>query len=260
MTRSVSQEGPAPRDFVDDDATDGRSVDDARVDDSAPAEVADKPRRKRGRPAIVTAEMIRETALEMGVATITMTSVAARLGVNHATLYRYVSSRDDLVKHALDLALERSEYPAAGNDWREFLYDTAIATQRMCENHPGVATELAGGTFSPNMLQRGTEVMVSLVHLGFSPTNAVLALDLVIDLVIDHCRRTEQMDGRVPSPSMPSREAFATTWPQSDPDAAPEFQDTVQAGREAIDTDPSQWLDRKLTIALAGIAQEIAPR
>ncbi|WP_149360240.1 TetR/AcrR family transcriptional regulator [Lolliginicoccus suaedae] len=209
---------------------------------------------------MVTSEQITAAALELGVATITMTSVAQRLGVNHATLYRYVSGRDDLVRNAIDRAVTLTEFPQPNDDWQAFLRDTAHAIFDMCDTYPGIATELAGGTYSPMILQRGATLMACLTRMAFSPTDAVLALDLVTGLVIDHCRRAEQMDGRVPSASMPSRAELSSSWPRVEPGNEESMQNTIEAGQQAIEQSPRDWFDRKLRIALAGIAAELAPR
>ncbi|MBD8507034.1 TetR/AcrR family transcriptional regulator C-terminal domain-containing protein [Hoyosella sp. G463] len=208
---------------------------------------------------MVTSEQITAAALELGVATITMTSVAQRLGVNHATLYRYVTGRDDLVRNAIDRAVILTEFPQPRDDWQSFLRDTANALFDMCDTYPGVATELAGGTYSPMILQRGATLMACLARMDFGPTDAVLALDLVTGLVIDHCRRAEQMDGRVPSTSMPSRSELASSWPRGEPENTDSMQETLEAGQQAIAQGPRDWFDRKLRIALAGIAAELAP-
>ena len=50
-----------------------------------------------GRPARVSRRLIAEAALEVGLSTLTLTSLANRLGVDHSTLYRHVASRDDIV-------------------------------------------------------------------------------------------------------------------------------------------------------------------
>ncbi len=209
---------------------------------------------------MVTSEQITAAALEMGVAAITMTSVAQRLGVNHATLYRYVSGRDDLVRNAIDRAVTLAEFPEQCEDWQAFLRETAHALFDMCDAYPGIATELAAGTYSPMILQRGATLMACLTRMAFSPTDAVLALDLVTGLVIDHCRRAEQMDGRVPSASMPSRSELAQSWPRVEPEHEESMQDTLDAGQQAIAQRPRDWFDRKLRIALSGIAAELAPR
>lgn len=217
-------------------------------------------KRKRGRPAIVTGEQICETALEMGVSTITMTSVASQLGVNHATLYRYVTSRDDLVRQAIDLAIERTQFPEPQDgDWRTFLHDTAMTLCAMLDRYPGIATELAGGTFTHQVLRRGAEMMGALVNIGWAPHNAVLAMESITDLVVDHVRKSEQLDGRVPSQSMPSRDKLAADWEPAADEEEASLADIIAAGRAAIGMEPHAWLESKLRILLSGMATEIAP-
>ena len=64
-----------------------------------------------GRPARVSRRSIAEAALEVGLSTLTLTSLAHRLGVDHSTLYRHVASRDDIVLLACDTAIARMDWP-----------------------------------------------------------------------------------------------------------------------------------------------------
>ncbi|MFE3722605.1 TetR/AcrR family transcriptional regulator, partial [Streptomyces cyaneofuscatus] len=59
-----------------------------------------RPGRRPGRAPSLTRDAVADAALAEGVAVFSMPGVAARLGVSHSTLYRYVDSRDDLVRAA----------------------------------------------------------------------------------------------------------------------------------------------------------------
>lgn len=228
-----------------------------------PTQTADRPatRRKRGRPALIDAAQVCATALEMGVASITMTSVAARLGVNHATLYRYVTGRTDLVKQAIDLAVSRTDFPADDGDWRAFLHGNALSVATMLTRYPGIATELASGIFPHSVFIKASEIMTALMAHGFNAEDALLVVDMIMFLVIDHCRLHEQMDGTVSTPSMPSRKELAEEWPDTDerPQAPAEVTEEIaNVGRDiTLFSDQMMRLKRKLAIAIAGIEQEV---
>lgn len=234
----------------------GRSAESATTTADSPP-----PRRKRGRPALIDAEKVCSTALEMGVASITMTSVAARLGVNHATLYRYVSGRTDLVKQAIDMAVSRTEFPEPNDDWRAYLHSNALAVASMLTRYPGIATELASGIFPHSVFVKASEIMTALMANGFNTEDALLVVDMIMFLVIDHCRLHEQMDGTVSTPSMPSRKELSEEWPDTEerPDAPAEVTETIAkvSGDVTLNSDQMMRLRRKLAIAVAGIEHEI---
>ncbi|WP_027341091.1 TetR/AcrR family transcriptional regulator [Hamadaea tsunoensis] len=99
------------------------------------------PARQRtlGRAEIVAAAVA--LADEQGAPAITMKAVAARLGpVTPMALYRYVHSKDGLVDLMLDAATAGVPVPAApGPDWREDLFELAVATRSMITTHPWYA-------------------------------------------------------------------------------------------------------------------------
>lgn len=81
--------------------------------------------RKPGRPRALTVDVIAAAALEDGIATFSMPSVARRLGVAHSGLYRYVTDRDDLLVQALDKAFLATTWPSADLPWDELLRRSA---------------------------------------------------------------------------------------------------------------------------------------
>ncbi|MEV4813059.1 TetR/AcrR family transcriptional regulator [Micromonospora avicenniae] len=72
-----------------------------------------------------------------GLAAVSMRAVAARLETGAASLYRYLSSRDDLLDLMADrVAAELRPYPEPDGDWLDTLVRMARAQRAVHERHP----------------------------------------------------------------------------------------------------------------------------
>jgi AcrR family transcriptional regulator len=110
--------------------------------------MADAPttRPRRGRPAQISRELIVDAAVSAGnLDTLTMRELAARLGVTHAALYRWVKNRDQLFDTINEVMVERV-LPAEGprdRDWRPWLARLAWGMHDQFLALPGYATRLS---------------------------------------------------------------------------------------------------------------------
>ncbi|PPF69658.1 TetR family transcriptional regulator [Clavibacter michiganensis] len=149
-----------------------------------------------GRPARVSRRSIAEAALEVGLSTLTLTSLAHRLGVDHSTLYRHVASRDDIVLLACDTAIARMDWPvvpdagtleAAGDTaWRTYLEQAVERVWDMYDRHPGLATAIHHLRAAPGqVVLRFTGAIRDLTRMGFAEAEAVLVLDTVLDIAVE---------------------------------------------------------------------------
>ncbi|MDQ0745615.1 AcrR family transcriptional regulator [Clavibacter sp. B3I6] len=151
-----------------------------------------------GRPARVSRRLIAEAALEVGLSTLTLTSLAQRLGVDHSTLYRHVASRDDIVLLACDTALAAMDWPlvpdspadvlAAPDDgsWRAYLEQAVERVWDMYDRHPGLASAIHHLETAPDqVVLRFTGAIRDLTRMGFPEAEAVLVLDTVLDIAVE---------------------------------------------------------------------------
>jgi AcrR family transcriptional regulator len=104
--------------------------------------------RRPGRPARISRDKIVEAvASAENLDTLTMRELAARLGVRHGALYRWVRNRDelfDLVSEVLvDRILEPCEDSGTTTSTRDLLARTAWAMHDQFLALPGYATHLA---------------------------------------------------------------------------------------------------------------------
>jgi AcrR family transcriptional regulator len=103
-------------------------------------------RRPRGRPAQISREQIIDAVRSAGnVDTLTMRELAARLGVNHGALYRWVKNRDELFDLISEVVIDRILPPeqAISPEWRPRLARIAWRMHDQYLALPGYATHLA---------------------------------------------------------------------------------------------------------------------
>lgn len=142
--------------------------------------------RKPGRPRALTVDVIAAAALEDGIATFSMPSVARRLGVAHSGLYRYVTDRDDLLVQTLDRAFLATTWPSDELPWEDLVRAIGDSVWRACDAHPGLdrASQMAHRS-SPALLQMMDGWVASLREQGFTPIDAALGVEFVISLALD---------------------------------------------------------------------------
>jgi AcrR family transcriptional regulator len=192
--------------------------------------------RKPGRPRALTVDAIAQAALDDGVATFSMPSVARRLGVAHSGLYRYVADRDDLLIKSLDMAFLSTTWPGSDLPWRDLLTEVGLSVWRSCDAFPGLdrAARMAPRP-SPALLARMDDWITSIHEQGFLVEDSVVAVEFVIALALDcsstmaRLRLMERSNLR--HDDLPVLKAFDT--------------DEVWVGRGLY--------DRKLDIFLAGL-------
>ncbi|MBF4618922.1 TetR family transcriptional regulator [Clavibacter sp. VKM Ac-2873] len=158
----------------------------------------ERPAGRVGRPARVSRRLIAEAALEVGLSTLTLTSLAHRLGVDHSTLYRHVASRDDIVVLACDTAVARMDWPqvpdapaavlesADDSSWRTYLAQAVERIWDMYDRHPGLASAIHHLDTAPDqVVLRFTGAIRDLTRMGFAEAEAVLVLDTVLDIGVE---------------------------------------------------------------------------
>ncbi|MGO1264540.1 MAG: TetR/AcrR family transcriptional regulator [Brevibacterium aurantiacum] len=232
-------------------------------------QVSDRPaKRGPGRPQALAGDAIAEAVLATGFTGLTFAAVAGRLGVGQATLYRHAANRDELVRLGLDLALRRTKWPDLDGSWRPLLERWALVSWHAWEAHPGAVLEATRGVIPASMIQLSDRVGVALVNRGFTPRNAVLAVDLVFDLVADSRRGVETLAGALEAEFLPVRQTMERHWSahrdstHGDSDHLGVDEVTAQLRDEmvrAIREEPVVWFRGKLRIVLTGIEQELAP-
>lgn len=150
---------------------------------------ADRLRRRRPRAGGLTIERIVGEALllidEHGLEALTVRALAARFDTSSASLYRHVSSVEELLVLVIDEVLGEVRLPDREGEARERVISLATEFRRVLLAHPNVVPALrAAPLLGPNAL-RGFECgLVSILDMGFDPTVAVPGYVAMIDFVL----------------------------------------------------------------------------
>lgn len=214
--------------------------------------------RRRGRPPVLTREDVAEAVLKVGFKALTFANLREMLGVSESTLFRYANNRDELVALALESLGRSVSWPALAGPWRKVMTDYASTAWRVLERHPGAASEISRGVLAPVFGQITDDLCSYLITAGFSPKLAVMACDLVFDLVVSTRSGIEYLDGTVPG-SGPGWDQLAQTW-ASQPDSAPNGASELihREKLDAVRLAPSRWFNQKLQIILDGVSAQLA--
>lgn len=137
-----------------------------------------------------------------GLAAVSMRRVAGDLGSGTASLYRYITNRDELVDLMIDAAQGEDPLPESTQDWRAALGAVAHAMRATLLRHPWLAGELTGRpALGPNSLRRSESTLRAAVALTPDITLASQALGAVYAYVLGSVaaqqarRRAEQRTG-----------------------------------------------------------------
>lgn len=210
-----------------------------------------------GRTPRISRDLIADAAIalatEHGMDALTLQGVASRLGVKHSALYRHVAGRDELLRVTADRFVELANWPEPVDDWRAYLRNIAQAIEVECGRVPGMMDLIYNKVWPlPSaLLALAKQSAEHLTTLGFSPSLALVAADLVADLAAEARVRGDQFLGR--------SEGWGEAARQTLPDGADEAE---RAKMEAMLVGSIGRLSSlKLEIVLDGIqAQLVAER
>lgn len=199
-------------------------IDDATIEPGSAAwwsAHADRLSRRRPRAGGLTIERIVAEALrlidERGLDALTVRTLAGRFDTSSATLYRHVSSVEDLLVLVVDEVLGEVTLPASSGDARRRVVSLAAEFRRVLLAHPNVVPALrAAPLLGPNALRGFESGLLAVLDLGFDPEVAVPGYVAMIDFVL----------GSV-------------------------FFDTASAGRRHLDPDPAEHAPE-----LAGVSSD----
>jgi AcrR family transcriptional regulator len=197
----------------------------------------------------LTRDDVARAALAEGVSTLSMPTVARRLGVGHSTLYRYVHDRDDLLLAAFEMATREFDWPPANLGWRELLETFADAVWRFLERYPGMAEASQALPGMPAVAFEVADRYVARLRVeGLSGRDAAVAVDFVADLTIAAEIGVRRMSRLFDTPR--GRRSLREL-----------YEDTLAGGAEPLAGaerfGKRGWLDEKLAILLDGLASRL---
>lgn len=174
--------------------------------DTRPIWVRPEPGTRRAR---FSREQIAAAALAIadaeGFEAVSMRRIAAQLGAGTMSLYRYISTKDDLVTLMDDALMGESlvpegELPA---DWRAALTMIARQTRAALLRHPWAVVSLQGrgaagqdGSFGPNGLRHFEQSLAALDGAPLDTAAKLELLTIVDDYVMGSVLRSGEMQDR----------------------------------------------------------------
>ncbi|WP_370865488.1 TetR/AcrR family transcriptional regulator C-terminal domain-containing protein [Nocardioides agariphilus] len=93
-----------------------------------------------------TFEVALELADREGIEAVSMRRLARELGVEAASLYHHVASKDQILDGLVDLVAAEIELPAPSPDWRDTISQRARHTRTCLRRHPWAVSLMASRT------------------------------------------------------------------------------------------------------------------
>jgi AcrR family transcriptional regulator len=188
-------------------------------------------RRERGRrgprPGL-TAEAIVAAAVRIadaeGLEAISMARVAAELGFTTMSLYRYVTSKDELLQLMFDAsALGAESLVLEGNDWRSRMRSWAILQRDVLDRHPWITQmPMPAPPLAPNSLHFVEHGLEALDGTGLPDAEKIRVIGLIASYALSEARMANDA-------ARAAAEAAKAAPPGEVPTPPPTFKDMLRA-------------------------------
>ena len=141
------------------------------------------------------------TAQDEGLAAVSMNRVASRLGTAAMSLYRYVTSKDELIALMVDEAQGTPpDLPGSGEDWRAGLAHWARANLDVYRARPWlVDIPIRGAPILPNGVAWFEQGLRCLAGTGFTEDEKIGVILLVSGLVRNQATLEVQLEAAMPA-------------------------------------------------------------
>jgi AcrR family transcriptional regulator len=104
--------------------------------------------RRPGRPSATSMPALVDTAIDVGLDSFTLATVAARVGVGESTVYGYVASRDELFTAAAATVFERLDIDSDARTWSDYVDTIAQRTFDLAADNPGLREYVLWGPYA----------------------------------------------------------------------------------------------------------------
>jgi AcrR family transcriptional regulator len=134
-----------------------------------PQSAGSLPARTAGRPRSLMLDDVLDAAIDLGLGGISMSALAAKLGVGAATIYTYVASRDELVRLAAVRQAKRPRFDDLGEHWSDLVRGHAGRFFDLWSVEPQLMLQHMQGLIGPDAQFDYLEsFLVALVRRGFT--------------------------------------------------------------------------------------------
>lgn len=186
-----------------------------------------------------------------GVDGLSMRRLGGELGAGAMTLYRYVSSKEELLDAMIDIVFEEIELPPEETDWQSAMRRESLSTRQVLARHPWAIGLMESRTSpGPANLRHREAVTACLRRAGFSVLTATHANWLLNSYVYGHALQTANL------PFDTADELADMTdevyLPQLPPDEFPYLNESA-IGLVAAGYDPSEEFAFGLDLVLAAL-------
>ncbi|MDO5671621.1 MAG: TetR/AcrR family transcriptional regulator [Actinomycetaceae bacterium] len=171
-------------------------------------------RRSGPRPSFDRDDIV-NAAIEQGLTTFTMTSVARALNVSHPALYREVSSRHEIVMLAVERLVGLTQWPDPSLHWREAFSKIAHTIWDACDTYSGLdITILTTPGISGVAAKPLTSIAQALAPTPMGWQGAKITLEVIIELTlaahiaVEAVRSTVEVDGKEKSGAEIQKQAW----------------------------------------------------
>lgn len=157
-----------------------------------------------GRPRKVSHDQIIAAALSVmekhGFAALSMRSLARQLGINHATLYNYVSSIDEIEQDALDQLMARIPMPDKHRDTpiRHQLIDHLLGIHEIQTLFPSFCNAAPGTRTWRLHMRCMAAIMDAVTDSPDQIEDAAIAYNTLISLIATNAERIRISDDKTP--------------------------------------------------------------
>jgi AcrR family transcriptional regulator len=146
-----------------------------------------------------------------GLAAVSMSRVAAELGVGTMSLYRYVESKRDLLTLMMDVGLGPPPAAQPGQDWRAGLAGWATAQLAAFRRHLwAVQIPLSGPPMTPNALAWIEHALRAMQETGLTEQQKMSVILLISGFVRNEAMMEAQIDAAVRASGRTDQEAMAS--------------------------------------------------
>jgi len=115
-----------------------------------------------------------------GVGSLTIRSLADKLGVKPMSVYHYVANKEEILDAIVDLVFAEVELPRPGGDWQAEMRRRAVSARQVLGRHPWAIALLQSRTSpGPATLRHHDAFIGTLRDAGFSVAMTAHALALI---------------------------------------------------------------------------------
>ncbi|MEA2192921.1 MAG: hypothetical protein QOI73_3042 [Solirubrobacteraceae bacterium] len=216
---------------------------------------------KGPKPALSIARIVQaavKVAAAHGLAAVSMKRIATELGASTMSLYRYISSKDDLLALMVDAAVGVPPSAAAGEDWRAGLSRWAWGYHDALRRHTwALGVPIAGPPVTPNQTAWIEDGLTSLRETALLENEKLSVILLLSGYVRNEATLTADIGAALAASAAPEREIMPG-WADllrrlTDADGHPALHRALAAGAFDHDDDPDDEFIFGLQRVLDGV-------